>query len=160
MNLRLHLEIVGVLLLVLGISHAFFGRYFGWPGELARVSLLTRQVFNVHTFFIGLLLVLLGACSFFYADALLAPAPLSRALLTGMAVFWLCRLLCQWFVYDRALWRGNRFRTVMHVAFSMLWIYAVLTYGGALYFQHRSLSPAPNVLRVYSRSGPADPSGH
>jgi hypothetical protein len=132
MNLRLQLEIAGALLIALGLGHAFFDRYFGWKGELARVSLLTRQVFQVHTFFIGLLLVLFGACSLFYADALLEPVPLSRALLAGMALFWLCRLACQWFFYDPALWRGSRFRTAMHVLFSMFWIYLVLTYGGAL----------------------------
>jgi hypothetical protein len=133
MNIRLHLEIVGALLMLLGLSHALMGRYFGWTSELARVSLFTRQVFEVHTFFIGLLLVLLGACSFFYAGALLEPSPLSRALLAGMVLFWLCRLTCQWFVYDSALWRGNRFRTVMHVVFSVFWIYMVLTYAAALH---------------------------
>src|SRR5437588_12242214 len=71
MTIRLHLEIVGAVLIILGAAHGLFGRYFGWKEELARVSLLTRQVFRVHCFFIGLLLVLLGACSLFYADALL-----------------------------------------------------------------------------------------
>jgi hypothetical protein len=139
MNIRLHLEIVGVLLIALGLGHALFDRYFGWSGELAGVSLLTRQVFHVHTFFMGLLLVLLGACSLFYADALLDPAPLSRAVLAGMAVFWFCRLACQWFVYDSALWRGNRFRTAMHVVFSVFWVYLVLTYSGALYKTSKSV---------------------
>ena len=132
MNIRLHLEIVGALLMLLGVSHAFLGRYFGWSREMARVSLFTRQVFEVHTFFIGLLLVLVGACSFFYAGALLEPSPLSRAVLTGMAIFWLFRLAFQWFVYDPSIWRGDRFRTAMHVIFSAFWMYVVLTYAAAL----------------------------
>jgi len=132
MNIRLHLQIVGALLTALGAAHALFGRYFGWKKELERVSLLTRQVFEVHTFFIGLLLVLLGACSLFYADALLEPGPLPRAILAGILIFWLCRLLVQWFVYDPAIWRGRPFYTLMHVAFSLFWIYVVLTYGLAL----------------------------
>jgi hypothetical protein len=41
-------------------------------------------------------------------------------------------LLAQWFAYDAAIWRGDRFRTVMHVAFSALWIYVTATYGMAL----------------------------
>src|ERR1700692_1515744 len=68
MTIRLHLQIVGALLVVLGAAHRLFGRYFGWKKELERVSLLTRQVFAVHCFFIALLLMLLGACSLFYAD--------------------------------------------------------------------------------------------
>jgi hypothetical protein len=41
-------------------------------------------------------------------------------------------MLAQWFAYDAAIWRGNPFRTVMHVVFSALWIYVTATYGTAL----------------------------
>jgi hypothetical protein len=49
-----------------------------------------------------------------------------------MAAFWLCRLLAQFFAYDAAIWRGNRLRTRLHVAFSLLWCYVTATYGAAL----------------------------
>lgn len=132
MNLFVHLEIVGALLVMLGVSHAFFNRYFGWEKELASVSLLTRSIFFVHTFFIGLGVVLAGAGSFLYADVLLRPGPLSRALLAGMTAFWFCRLVAQFFAYDSAIWRGNRFRTCMHVAFALLWCYVTAIYAIAL----------------------------
>jgi len=132
MTLVMHLRVVGVLLMGLGLSHVFFSRVFGWERELARVSLLTRRIFLVHTFFIGLGVTMAGAASFLYARALLEPGALSRAILAGMAAFWLCRLLAQWFAYDAAIWRGNRFRTWMHVVFSALWIYVTATYGSAL----------------------------
>ncbi|MGA3047561.1 MAG: hypothetical protein ABSD67_13095 [Terracidiphilus sp.] len=80
MTLTTHLHFVGTLLLLLGISHAFFNRYFGWEKELEVVSLLTRQIFFVHTFFIGLGVVLAGAGSLFYTDALLRPGDLSLGL--------------------------------------------------------------------------------
>jgi hypothetical protein len=47
-------------------------------------------------------------------------------------VFWLCRLFAQFLVYDSEIWRGRRFYTTMHVAFSLLWVYVVATYGTAL----------------------------
>lgn len=132
MTLVLHLRIVGIFLLLLGMSHAFFNRYFGWEQELAGVSLFTRRVFFVHNFFIGLSVVLLGAGSLFYADALLRPGVLSRVLLAGMTLFWFCRLLAQFVAYDSAIWRGNRFRTFMHMAFAVLWFYVTATYAIAL----------------------------
>lgn len=132
MTLSMNLRIVGVLLVLLGMSHAFFNRYFGWERELADVSLLTRQMFFVHSFFIALGVVLGGAGSFLCADALLRPGSLSRTLLASMTVFWLCRLLAQFFAYDARIWKGDRFRTVMHAAFSVLWIYVTATYGIAL----------------------------
>jgi hypothetical protein len=128
MNLAVHLQIVGALLVMLGASHAFFNRYFGWAQELAGVSLFTRRVFFVHTFFIALTVAMGGAVSFFDAGSLLQANALSRAILGGMAVFWLCRLLAQFFAYDAAIWRGDRFRTAIHAVFSALWIYVAATY--------------------------------
>lgn len=133
MTLTLHLQIIGVLLVLLGLSHAFFNRYFRWREELAVVSLLTRQVFFVHSFFIGLGVVLSGVGTFLYAGALLRPGVLNRPILAGMTTFWLCRLLAQFFVYDSALWRGDRFRTFMHAVFILLWCYVTATYGCALF---------------------------
>lgn len=69
MTVALNLRIVGVLLTLLGISHAFFNRHFKWEQELAAVSLFTRRVFFVHTFFIALGVVLAGAGSFLLADS-------------------------------------------------------------------------------------------
>jgi hypothetical protein len=109
MTLRVHVQIVGALLLVLGIAHSFFSRYFGWRKELAAVSLLTRRIFQVHCFFIALMLVLVGSCSLFYTDTPLESGPLSRVLLAGIVLFWSCRLIVQFFIYDAAIWRGSRF---------------------------------------------------
>lgn len=133
MTLHVHVQIVGAMLLLLSVANLFFSRYFGWKKELASLSLLTRQVFQVHCFFIALVLMLLGVCSLFYTDTLLEPGPLSRVLLAGVVAFWLCRLVIQFLVYDAAIWRGNRFYTFMHVFFSVLWTYVVITYGIALH---------------------------
>ena len=132
MTLLVNLRIVGLLLVLLGLSHGFFNRYFKWERELAGVSLLTRQIFFVHTFFIALGVVLAGAASFVCADVLLRPGLLSRTVLAGMTLFWLCRLLAQFFTYDSRVWRGDRFRTVMHGVFSAFWVYVTATYGMAL----------------------------
>lgn len=132
MNLQIHLQIVGCLLVLLGLSHALMNRYFGWGKELAGISLLTRQIFYVHTFFIALGVILGGVISLAFAIELLNPTPLSRAILAGMAFFWFCRLLAQFFGYDRAIWRGNPVRTRMHFAFSLLWSYVTAIYSLAL----------------------------
>jgi len=130
--LTVHLQVVGVLLMVLGLSHVFFNRYFGWDVELTRVSLFTRRVFFVHTFFIAMTVTMMGAFCAVYAGALVEPQVLSRAILAGMVVFWGSRLVAQFTAYESAIWRGDRFRTRMHVAFSILWVYVTGTFGIAL----------------------------
>jgi hypothetical protein len=132
MIVYVHLKVVGVLLVALGLAHSLFGRYFNWKQELAPLSLLTRQVFQVHGFFIALVVAMMGVCSLFYTTALLASGDLSRVVLSGFLIFWLSRLAIQLFVYDPAIWRGRRFYAFMHVVFTIFWIYVVLTYGNAL----------------------------
>lgn len=132
MSLDFHLKLAGALLMILGLAHSLFGRYFKWEKELAQLSTLTRQIFLVHCFFISLSIILMGGCTLFFTNALLRSGTLSRVVLAGVVVFWFIRLIFQVFVYDSAIWRGNRFYTFMHVAFCIFWTYVVFTYGAAL----------------------------
>ena len=133
MTIHFHLQITGVLLILLGLGNVFVPRYFAWKHDLAPLPLFTRQVFWVHMFFIILIVELFGFGTLLYAGPLLEPGPLSRAMLAGMDLFWGCRLLCQFFVYEKALWRGNALYTRVHYGISLLWVYFVSTYSAALW---------------------------
>jgi hypothetical protein len=133
MNLELHLRIVGVLLFALLSLNFVLPRRFRWREELGRLSLFNRQIFIVHAMFICLILAMFGALSLFWAPLLLESAPLPRVVLAGLALFWFARLLVQWFVYDRSLWRGKRFETAVHFVFTGVWLYFCTTYALALW---------------------------
>jgi hypothetical protein len=138
-ELALHLRLCGVLLIALALFHAALPKRFGWREEMMAVSLLSRQIFYVHTFFIALTVGLMGVLSFFYADELLRPAPVTRTVLGGLAIFWACRLAFQFFVYDATLWRTKKFETRMHWLFSVLWIYLTLVFSAAWWHQFNSV---------------------
>jgi hypothetical protein len=140
MTLTLHLQIAGLLQLLLALVHFDFVRRFGWREELARVSLLTRQVFWVHTGFIVLVVAGFGALSLVCAEALSVRSTLARAVLGGLALFWLARWFCQFFVYSPSLWRGHRRRTLAHVSFSLLWSYLAGVYAVAFAHQFPFIS--------------------
>jgi hypothetical protein len=135
MNLRFHLQIVGLLQIALALAHIGFPRRFGWREETSRLSLLTRQIFYVHAFFICFVLVMFGFLNLLCVEELLKRSPLARAVLLGITLFWLTRWLIQFFVYDSRLWKGNRFNTAMHMVFSALWTYFASVYGIALWRQ-------------------------
>jgi hypothetical protein len=138
-KLAFHLQLAGLLLIVLAAAHLAFPKRFHWREELSRLSPLNRQIFQVHVFFIAVVLVLFGALSWLLADELLAPGPLPKAVLAGFTLFWALRLFVQLFVYEGALWRGNRFNTAVHVAFTAFWVYLVTVYGWALLRQLRGV---------------------
>jgi hypothetical protein len=128
-DLEFPLMLAGALQIALAALHPFFPKRFAWKEELARMSLLNRQIFLVHTFFICVVLVSIGSLSLFATGALLDGSRLARLVAGGIAVFWGLRLLTQLFVYDSKLWRGHRFNTAVHVLASLLWLYLTLVNG-------------------------------
>jgi hypothetical protein len=132
---EIHLRAVGLLLLAIAALGVYVHRYFGWGAEIRRLTLLTRQVFVIHSAFVTVVLVMLGVLLACHAPALLSPGPLPRALLAGLLVMWSARMLAQWFFYDASLWRGNRLHTFMHVLFSAIYVYFVATLAVALFVQ-------------------------
>ncbi|HEV8578719.1 MAG TPA: hypothetical protein VGX68_06505 [Thermoanaerobaculia bacterium] len=129
MSLEVHLRIAGALLLLLAAVHPLLPKQLGWRDDLAKLTLLNRQIFLVHVGFIVLILVLFGALALFFASDLVAPSRLATAVLAGLTLFWGLRLLAQQFIYDRSLWRGNRRNTVLHILASLLWTYLTVVFG-------------------------------
>lgn len=116
------LKIIGILLMILALIHIIFPKYFNWKEELKPLSLMNRQMMTVHTFFIALVVFLMGLlCLTSAAD--LAQTKLGKTISFGLGVFWTTRLFFQFFIYSPKLWKGKIFETIIHILFSLLWIY-------------------------------------
>ncbi len=122
------LKFSGVLLIALALVHAIFPRYFKWREELRSITLLTRQIHYVHTFFIALVILLMGLLCLTSPLELLHTT-LGRRVSLGLFVFWACRLFIQFYGYSPTLWKGKRFETVMHGVFACLWVFLTLVFG-------------------------------
>jgi hypothetical protein len=127
-NLGLHLKIVGGMMIVLALVHIVFPRRFNWKQEFAPLSLLSRQIMYVHTFFVALVVLMNGLLCLLYSKDLLEHSSLSLALAWGMFVFWGLRCLFQFVVYSPKLWKGKKFETRVHILFSAVWIYFALVF--------------------------------
>lgn len=126
--MELHLKIIGALLLPLALVHVVFPARFNWKEDLSGISLINRQLMYVHTFFIGFVVFLIGLLCLTCSEELVN-TPLGKKICFGLFVFWGTRLYFQFFVYSPKLWRGKRFETVMHVLFSVLWVYLTGVFG-------------------------------
>ena len=129
MSLELHLRIAGILLILLAAAHLSFPKELGWREDLAKLTLLNRQIFQVHVGFIMLILALFGTLALGFTADLVAPSRLAKAVLGGLTLFWGLRLITQQFIYDRRLWLGNRRNTVLHILASLLWLYLTVVFG-------------------------------
>jgi len=132
-GLIVHLQVTGIMMAALAVLNLALPRFLRWREELASLSLLNRQVFQVHAFFIALIVALFAALLLTSSHALLEPTRLSRAVLAGLTIFWGTRMLIQWFYYSPALWRGNRVNTTVHCLSSMGWTYMTTTFAAALW---------------------------
>ena len=137
MDVTFHLRLAGLLLAALAVMGLFLPRRFNWKQESASLSLLNRQILYVHNGFIILLLLMFAALLLGLTRSLKEPSPLARGVLGALTLFWFARLLVQWFVYDRRLWRGHAFNTTMHFLFTGLWVYFTATFATALWLNFR-----------------------
>ena len=131
--LLVHLHAGGLAMASLVVVNLFVPSRFHWRDEMSRLSLVNRQIFQVHTLFLVLILGLFSALLLSCASALLEPTRLSRAVLIGLTIFWALRMGVQWFFYSPELWRGDRFNTVVHYMFSALWVYLTGVFAAALW---------------------------
>jgi hypothetical protein len=120
--MHLQIQIAGVLLIILALLHIAFPKYFNWRQEFGSLSLINRQMFYVHVFFIAFGVFLMGLLCLTSTQELLN-TDLGKRICLGMGIFWIVRLVIQFFVCSSELWKGKRFESVVHVLLSALWIY-------------------------------------
>ena len=120
--MQIHLIIIGILLIALALVHIIFPKYFNWNKELKSLSLINRQMMTVHTFFIAFTVFLMGLLCLTSTNELIE-TNLGKKISLGLGVFWTIRLFIQLFVYSTDLWKGKKFETLIHILFSIFWIY-------------------------------------
>jgi len=120
--IELHLKITGILLMALAALHIVFPKYFQWRKEFLPLSLITKQMFYVHTFFIALTLLFMGLLCI-TSSVEITTTVLGTRLSLGLSIFWTTRLIIQFFGYSSILWRGKKLETIIHVVFTLLWVY-------------------------------------
>lgn len=120
--MELHYKITGIILILLGLMHLGFPKYFKWASDLKSLSLINRQMMVIHTFFIGLTVILMGLLCLSATEELLH-TNLGHKISLGLGIFWGLRLIIQFIGYSPALWKGKTFETIIHIAFTCLWLY-------------------------------------
>jgi hypothetical protein len=128
------LKVSGALMIGLALVHAVFPRHFKWAEELRSITLLTRQIHYIHTFFIALTVLLLGVLCLINPSGLLTTS-LGQQVCIGIFIFWFCRLLIQFFGYSPSLWKGKRFETAVHIVFALLWTFFSAVFGIAAFIR-------------------------
>jgi len=125
------LIIGGVLHFVILIASGLTPRLLDWRTNLATLHPFLRRLFWVYGSFIVLVIVSFGTLTVLRADELASSIPLARAVCAIMALFWLTRLLVQFFVFDARPFLTTTFRRVGYHGLTFLFSALVFIYGCA-----------------------------
>ncbi len=114
-HLQLWLQIIAATQIGLAVLSYFLPRIMDWKADIARMSPLVRDVFEIHSWFISITLLIWGVLTWRFAGEMAhAPTELSRWLCAAIGIFWGIRCVLQWTHYDSAHWRGKPGRTFIH----------------------------------------------
>lgn len=116
------LQLTGSIFVLLALMHVIFPKYFNWKKDLSKLSLINKQMMEVHTFFIALTVLLMGLLCLFFPSELHSTS-LGKAIAAALSIFWFLRLLIQLFWYSPELWKGKAFETIIHIVFTGFWIW-------------------------------------
>ena len=127
--MKLLLIIGGLLHFVILIASALTPRLLDWRANLASLHPFLRRLFWVYGSFIVLVIISFGTLTLLRADELASTVPLARAVCAVIAIFWLARLIVQFFVFDARPFLTTAFRRLGYHGLTFLFIALVFIYG-------------------------------
>ena len=98
--MEIQLKIIGALLILLALIHFIFPKYFHWDKELSSLSLVNRQMMQIHTLFIALTLLLMGILCINSSNELIT-TNLGKRVSLGFGIFWGIRFFIQFIGYSK-----------------------------------------------------------
>ena len=128
LNLRLLLQVAGVLHLGLMCAGLLMPRVVDMRAHLAALPPFIRQLFWVYYSFIGLCLVSFSVITIVFADTLAAGGNLARALCVFFGAFWTLRLIVATCVFDMRPYLTNRVRRLGYHATNIVFAYLPVVY--------------------------------
>ena len=118
LNPELHiylLRFVAVGQIALVPLNVVLPRLLNWKPDLDRMSLLVREIFQIHAVFITLTVAIWGVLTWKFAERWVTnPDELSSWVCCALALFWGLRCVMQWTHYSASHWRGQPGRTLIH----------------------------------------------
>jgi hypothetical protein len=113
------------------LASALVPRVLDWRSTLRKLDPLSRQLIWVHGAFIVLVIIAFGALSVGFARDLVDGSRLARALCSVIALFWACRLLVQFTVFDARPYLRTLFLKIGYRGLTLVFSYLVVVYTWA-----------------------------
>src|SRR5688572_22528543 len=123
------LKLAGVLQIALSFGSLVIPKLLNWKGELNKVSKIIAQMFWTYAGYILVINLSFGLVTFFGADELLEKTFLSKSISIFIFLYWLARVLIQFFYFDTSSAPKGTIYKVGEVGLVSLFLFQTLVYG-------------------------------
>jgi hypothetical protein len=127
------LKLAGYLQIALCIGSLFIPKLLNWKTELSRVSKITGQIFWTYAGYILVINFSFGLASIFGARELLEKSFLSKSLSGFIFLYWLTRILIQFFYFDTKSTPQGFIYKMGEIALVALFVFFTAVYGWVTY---------------------------
>ncbi len=100
-----------------------------WKNDLQKIHPFSRKIFLNYYFYVGLMIFSWGVISLFLRKELLAGGPLAIAILVIMLLFWLIRIVVDFFFFDATDWPKGKYFQFGHIILTGTFFCLVVAYS-------------------------------
>ena|SRR5688572_6921731 len=122
------LKLAGILQIALCIGSLWIPKLLNWNLELSKLSKLIRQIFWTYAGYILMFNFSFGLLSFYGAEELLEKSFLSKAISVFIFMYWLARVMIQFFFFTSSAPKGMIYKAG-EIALVSLFIFLTIIYG-------------------------------
>jgi len=107
---------------------------FDWKNDLKKIHPFSRKILINYYFYIGSFVLLWSIVSFFYRKEILKGDPLAILIVSIMLLFWLARILVDFFWFKNEDWPKGKYYKIGHALLNGVFIFLVIVYSSVLYY--------------------------
>lgn len=118
----------GILHFGILLASAMVPQVLDWKGSLDKLDTLSRQLIWVHGAFIVFVIIGFGVLSLLFSDDLVTGTPLARGVCLFIALFWIARLVVQFFVFDAKPYLKTPLTKIGYHGLTVVFTYHAIVY--------------------------------
>ena len=131
--------IAGLAQVVLVLGSLAIPKILNWRPELAKVQPLIKQMFWTYAAYILVINLCFGLLSIFDSLDLINGSKLAMLITGFIAVYWISRVLIQFFYFDRANFPAGKWNKLAEVLLVSLFVFLSVVYGRAFYINYMQI---------------------
>jgi len=138
-NIQTFIYFAGLAQIALVLGSLAIPRILKWKAELNKVQTLIKQMFWTYAAYILFINLSFGLLSVFAYEELSNGSFLASAICGFIAIYWISRVLIQFFYFDRKDFPTGQWNSLAEVILVALFFFLSIVYGLAFYHNVQQL---------------------